>query len=82
MKKPTITQVSVSDGSALYVNGVLVSKWFTVAQADIVTALGYKSWGGIKADDEFYRTRSWPLLLKDVKKAKKSPSPSTPDPAA
>lgn len=68
MKAPKITQVFVSDGAALYVNGRLVSDWFTVAGSDLLEALGFKKWESVRADEAHYRTEPWPKHLKDVKR--------------
>gem|GEM_PF-3728435 len=66
MKTPKIVQVSVWDGAALYVDGELVSDWFTVGHADVLRAVGFKRWEKVKASDRHYRHNDWPKRLADV----------------
>lgn len=68
MKTPKLTQVYVSDGAALYVNGNLAEKWFTMGHCDLLQALGFKTWDSIRADEDFYKTNEWPKELSDVRK--------------
>lgn len=65
MKQLKIVQVFSPQDSALYINGKLVSKWFTVEQADILTACNLK-WTSIQCDAATYTTSNLPELLKDV----------------
>jgi hypothetical protein len=69
MKTPKITQVRVWDGSALYVDGNLVSDWFTVGEGDLLRAVGFKSWDSVQANQEHYRHAHWPKKLKNVVRA-------------
>jgi len=68
IKRIVITQVFVSDGSALYINGKLVSPWFTVGEASLVKALGFKErqWKQLRASETYYRNNKWPERLKDI----------------
>lgn len=71
MKPPKIVHVYTADDSALYVNGVLVSSWFTVAQADILDACGLK-YQARRADEAFRKLAKYPHLLKSVTWAKQT----------
>lgn len=65
MKTPKIVQVWVSDGSALYVNGKLVSDHFTCRESNLLNALGIKSWEKRQANENHYSTNPWPPALID-----------------
>lgn len=63
--KLKIVHVYTSQDSLLYVNGKLVSKWFTVAQADLLKAcsLDYET---LRGCDVFFRNNSYPESFKEV----------------
>ena len=54
MKSPKIVEVSGNDGGGLYINGKLVSGYFTCGQSDIVKALGFKNWESRQLDQVWY----------------------------
>ncbi len=64
-KTPNIVSVHVNDGAALYINGKLVSNWFTCGQSNILNALGFKKWEEKRGDEKHYKTNDFPPLLKD-----------------
>ena len=42
MKRKRIEEICSPDGSALYVNGKLISNWFTVGMNDVLKSCGVK----------------------------------------
>jgi hypothetical protein len=64
MKKPSLVHASVWDGGALYIDGQLVSNYYTSGQADIVEALGFNPIG-LKLNHKWYKDHDFPKKLKD-----------------
>jgi len=60
-----LVQLFVSDGSALYLKGKILSRSFTCGEAKMLRTLGHE-WTSLKADEEHYKTEPFPDHLKDA----------------
>jgi hypothetical protein len=68
VRKCKVTQVYVNDGSALYVDGKLISNSFTCGESRLLEALGYTDVESVRANDKYYAKHIWPTDLEDIVK--------------
>ena len=65
-KTNKITHVYGNDGGGLYINGKLISSYFTTVQADILIALGVETTDNWNLNQKWYDDNNLPENLDDI----------------